>query len=535
MVSVRCTPLEDEGLIDNEKKPLLQGLSESQPEKNKKIELINGEYYDRLIMVKSNGKFSQFVTSSLSMLSVTGEESPDVSLGYGYDEITGTWCGKCIAESELQAIDSAMETKVVITRIKDFSDLKQQLNFDAQATVSYGLFSSDMSYSRFASQNITKFAQYLLVQIEVKKSPELLKNVDFSEVGKDNINHSYKNFVRSCGTEFALGRVQGGKLYALVEVVSASEQDYISNSASLDASLGVWGSLQANFKNSLQSISQSSSLKTTIIQSGGKDEIITDIDQIVARINRFPVEVRKNPKTLYLHLSSYNGVNNYPRRFKREQIDWINDQYKTLATYLEKCYELRSDLIFVKTYPTAFPIAIKNQLDSLFKSNEIQINKYLDYATKLQNDFLTKKTLKPSDYMLPSPPNIIDLNFLPGWSLPKKPLMVRKISQRIDTKNRDGWECDDPNDCACTDGRWGFDRYTGSINVNDNQNVIINPHIECKGGACGWNHDHVEIPGTVWVSSDGKTLNWNFCASSASTTYEISADEVKYIIAQPIR
>jgi len=525
---------EDEGLLEIDKEttgfsPQIE--SDNIQESGKELEVMNGLYSDREVMVNSNGIYSQMLTSSAySLAPIDNIESDERSVGYGYNEITGTWCGKCISEAQLAPVDNAIETKISITKVKHFFDLKEQLKFDAQASIRYGLFSSDMSYSKFASKNITKFAQYLLVQAEVKKSPELIKESNFSQLGKDNIKNSYKNFVNSCGTQYIIGRVQGGKLYALVEIVSSSEQEYTSNSATLNASLGTFGSLDASFKSTLERISQNSSLKTTLIKSGGSDEIITDIDKLVQKVTEFTNEVRQNPKTLYLKLQSYNGVQDYPRRFKREQLNWINDQFKVIASFLEKCYSFRSDLIFVKTFPAAFSPTVLTELDSLFKKNELQIKNYLEYASKLQNDFLTKKKLRPRDYELPTPPNILDINFLPGWTLPKKEVYINTIGQSITTTDRHNVECN--NRCPCNGGRGWFDRYQGSIRVTNNQYTLVNPRIVCRSGACGWNAPNVQVPGTVWISPDGKTLNWNFCASSVSTFYDIYADEVKYVIVQ---
>lgn len=495
------------------------------------IEVMDGTYSNREIMVNSNGLFSQYLAQDLpAFQSVDRIESDDRTVGYGYNEITGTWCGKCIEAAALQAVDTALQTQIKITRVKDFFDLKEQLKFDAQASIRYGLFSSDMSYSRFASKNISKLAQYLLVQASVEKSPEILTDPKFSQVGSDNIKSSYKNFINACGTQFVIGRVQGGKLYALVEIVSSSEQEFTSTSGKIDASLGPFGSSSASFKNMLESISQSSSIKTTLIKSGGSDEIVTDIDQIVQKINSFPAEVRANPKTLYLQIQSYSGVLNYPNSFKREQIDWIKNKFDVIASFLDKCYAFRSDIIFVKTYPSAFDPNVISKLDSMYKDNEEQIGRYLEFARKLQNDFMTKKRIKAKDYPVPVPPKLVNLEFLPGWSLPRVPVIVSTRGQQIVTINRHEVRCYNRCPCRVGDGKYWFDRYAGSLTVSSPQYTFINPRIICRSGACGWNAGNGVGPNSVWISPDGKTLNWNFCASSASTYYDIYADEVKYVI-----
>jgi len=480
---------------------------------------------DKIVMDYQNNEHTRIIVGETETNDLASNISRD--FGYGYNEINDVWCGKCI-EGDIKRDSLNQFSKGKISLIENYSELSKYSKGKVGGSFNIGPIIIDGGHRGSTGRTYNKLARYLLIELEVKTATIFLENQSLSRLAIENISKGgYKNFVRTCGTKYLSRKSEGGKIYALIEISSSSEGNSKSNKTTLEAVVGDFASLGGGFKNKITSLAKNSTLKIEVFKSGGNGYVTTDIDKLIIDINSFPKEVRNNPAVFFEDFDNYNGISGYPNRYKRTQVGWVAGRIDEVSKYLDSAISYEADLNLVKRYPSAFTTDLQQIIDTLYRANEKQKEKYKSFIEKLKYDFYDKGKLNAFEYKLPAAPIIVDIKSLPGWTVPYVEKYVKTHLRSITTNNRREVRYNSSCKCEILNSEWCLDRYTNTIVVGNHRNYLTNARIICQKGSCDLNRKYIEK--SFWITEDGKRMNWDFCAGYDRTYFDIAVDEVERI------
>lgn len=450
------------------------------------------------------------------------------TIGYGLNDYVGDWCGNCVKESDLQSIGNSQSISFELIRIESYEELRKSLEVDVKVSLGFSAFSADFSSYLYKSFSLNSYKKYLIVKVSVRNSPEILKTVQFNANGTENIGEGYANFIQQCGSRFILGRITGGQLYGIIEMEGRNQEENEKISATLNASIGVWGSVDGKFNENIKKVSEYSNINIKISKDGGKSIIPITLDELQQAARNFPEEVKTNYQVLYSIMNTYKGVPKYPASFagsyyaKRESITMT--QLNKMAIEFEQLGLYKNNLAYVKNRPKQFLITedkIKTAEKSIAKFEE-ELDKY---KTDLLFDYLLGNRTQPPVY--PTKPELEEIKRDPKWVATIKEVYKQQIRKTVQTNNLDHWRCGSLGGEPCTpEGKFQLKRYELIINTTDKNRILKNYQLIAP--SAGWSAGYV-FPPAYRVSSDNKEISCKFIAGSVAFDATLLAEEYELV------
>lgn len=444
------------------------------------------------------------------------------NIGFGFNEVTTEWSGAKAVEfnddNDLESIGTSQDIEFMLKKVESYSSLREILGIDAHLSLGFAVFSSDIAMSLYSNSFISKFKQYILVQVNVYNSPQILKTSRLTTNATEIAQKGYKPFIENYGTRYVIGKITGGKLYGLIEIESFDEENYKSVTSSIDASIGVWGQLDGTFTNNIKKIAQNNSLKITLFKSGGNKSLSTTPEELINAAKQFPNEVSSNSKVQYLLLSKFNGVDNYPAEFSDtyydQRLNTVLQKQERLAEYLEDWKGFQNDLNYINSHQEQFENKIFDNSKKLRVLSENGIQSYLDLNSTLVMALMNGKNI---NYNI-KPTEIPEINRKSGWNSSKKEIYVKTLEVPIKTENRHNFP---------------VNNYSFHFKASNDKNILKNVRIEnCidvgGNGACNWNAGSGYFSAITASYPIGKGFSeviGNFNAGSHQMTLIVKCDE----------
>jgi hypothetical protein len=445
----------------------------------------------------------------------------DRSIGFGFNELRGRWSGSSAVEFEdendLTSIGTSQDVLFIAQKITSYASLREKLNLDVRVSLGFNGFGADFTSNIYSNSFLSSFKQYILVQVSVVNAPQILKNQKLTKNAANIALKSYENFVENFGTKYVIGKKTGGKLYGLIEIEATDEQNFKEVSKSLNISVGLFGSANAKFAETIQTISKKNSVKTTIVKSGGDAKYNTSPDELIKDAENFAEEVKKDPKVLSLMLSEYNGVIDYPFEYASTKnslrLDNVINEQKTIATHIEKLTEFLNDVNYMKLNSDLFEATLVSKITDFVKQANSKKSYYFDLNNQLIQDFIDGKNVI-SHIEDTEIPQIVRKE---GWNNTKGEVFVKTHDSTQITSN---W-----------DGESGFLTYGFEFSVPNAKHILKNVRIEhsgcvnISGPGCYWNFGSgFLVPNFEYINGTNH-IRGTFYAGGHSMAITVKCDE----------
>ncbi len=256
------------------------------------------------------------------------------------------------APGDGQLVDYQLE------QVESLEKLKELMQISATASLGLGIFGAKGSVDILRTSDVTKYENFLFVDVLVRNPVEMLRRYSMTEEALRQIQANPSEFVRHYGNAFIYGRETGGHLTALVQFSSTDQYDYENVKAELSASLGIFFKTTASFVKALERMKSLKTRKITLLRHGGIGRLPDplSIDDIIDATRRLPEAVQLrggHPVVINMLCKSYDGVPNMPRLELAE----LNNQalaLSKLASYLDNARLLRGDLLYMHDNPEQF-------------------------------------------------------------------------------------------------------------------------------------------------------------------------------------
>jgi hypothetical protein len=215
--------------------------------------------------------------------------SDAMSLGRGFDRLTGEARGDCLNISEPSSV-SGEKVSFYLWQISREEDLFRSLGISASAK--YGLISGGVS--SLNEQRINSFSSYMLVSQKVKVRSESVVPGTLKTPDNKTLSANVAKFRKKCGDSFVISRELGGEFTALVELKTRSQQDKAELSAQISGSQGIF-SASVEGKQKIEQLTKDRSFRVTIIRNGGEGGLTIDSTQLLQAILDFPDQIKNKP------------------------------------------------------------------------------------------------------------------------------------------------------------------------------------------------------------------------------------------------
>jgi hypothetical protein len=197
-----------------------------------------------------------------------------------------------------------------LLKVDSYEDYQSAFNFDADASVIYGLFHASAKFKFAESHKYHSYSKYLVASIIVMNEFRQVPDPQLTEPAKKLLRNGHTDrFREEFGDSFVLGIKQGGEYYAVLEFTSTTQEDLSSISAALE--VGEFGlfSAAASFSSAVQRFKGQTSLKVHSFQRGGVDTNQTiDADGIIRKATQFPAEVKQSADNYLAFLQDYKAL-----------------------------------------------------------------------------------------------------------------------------------------------------------------------------------------------------------------------------------
>jgi hypothetical protein len=197
-----------------------------------------------------------------------------------------------------------------LLKVDSYEDYQSAFNFDADASVIYGLFHASAKFKFAESHKYHSYSKYLVASIIVMNEFRQIPDPQLVEPARKLLRNGHTDrFREEFGDSFVLGIKQGGEYYAVLEFTSTTQEDLSNISAALE--VGEFGlfSAAASFSSAVQRFKGQTSLKVHSFQRGGVDTTQTiDADGIIRKATQFPREVKQSADNYLAFLQDYKAL-----------------------------------------------------------------------------------------------------------------------------------------------------------------------------------------------------------------------------------
>lgn len=241
-----------------------------------------------------------------------------MSLGGGYDTLTGEVRGRCVTTPS-KVVVAGEKVQYYLASVDNESSLMSAMSVSVSAK-----YAGVEASGKFAeSKSFNRFSAYLLVNIVVEaKSESLVAGDKQPELLPDAAKLLVQNFPRfreRCGDKFMATRSVGGSYFALVEVRTSSEADRQLVYASLSGgTLAFKGAAEMN--SALQSAVSNRSTTVTSLRTGSKGPVSSDLAAVKADAEALPTKLATDQEPFRGVLVDYTALN-VPNQVRRGQFN----------------------------------------------------------------------------------------------------------------------------------------------------------------------------------------------------------------------
>jgi len=334
--------------------------------------------------------------------------SNQLEIGRGYDSVFATIKSQTVKydpNNPSQYLVTAagsqnQETTKFLHEINSMSELRDTLELDASASFGWGIFSADASYNYYKTTTYSQYNRFLELRVSVLNAPEILHHTYLTESAISFAETGPSTFLRMCGDQYVYGRQTGGELDAIIQVSSSSQSQFDSQKTSVEGAVAAFGSGKLTFSQAIQQISTGNELTYFVHRNGGLGDI-PSIDALTAYADSFPTIVQGssgNAAIYALLTTDYTSLENEhpdkPFPLDTSIFDYVpalQQNLKSLAADLDKCYLVRGNLQFILTNLSQFknPDQVRPKAEGLFQENEATIENIIaaaiDYKTNLKS------------------------------------------------------------------------------------------------------------------------------------------------------
>ncbi len=348
---------------------------------NTSAQITNPKEY--AILLPDATSFSKMTESTLFKFD---PNSTSTLIGSGYDSISSEIRGDCVDRSEemITVLGDSMNTSGQSTTY-DFrqaatvSELRKELNIDANASFGIGIYSGSASAHFFESSANNSLSSYLIVDVTVINQTETLSKKKLTEFAKGKLA-DHKKFRRACGDLVVISRRTGGKFTAIVRFSAKSEEYKRQMDATLSAKVSSYYSGSINFHQMLASLSTASDFNINIIRKGDHNEL-PNLNLLDNYAREFPKMVDRetgSPWPIEIITTDYDTVEGYDSD-ERFDNSIARDTLELLANARDIALLARNDIVLALINPEAFGDINK---DAAIKDQSI-LNNYLNQLSEL--------------------------------------------------------------------------------------------------------------------------------------------------------
>jgi hypothetical protein len=410
--------------------------------------------------------------------------------------------------------DNAQEVNYYLEQVEELTKFKSAIGSNVSASFGWGIASFDGTFSFLKNGDFTSYKNYIYVRVTVRNSIEKLKNMRLTEEAL-RLSSDPAAFLRRYGNEFVYGRQTGGEFLAVVEYSSDTKEEQEKIAATLKASASLYGSAQAEFSQAFDKVSKLARTRVLIIRRGGGGSI-PNVEQLKQYALNFPNEIATKPTTLLLLTRSIENAENYPSSLNFDNVRAAASNLSTLASYLDKAYEIRGNLKYISENRSQFEIAdparIDNELQDAWKANESLITRISNKAEECRSKLRMNIVCSLNDF----PPPIYS-----SFSLQKKQ-SPEPVYDWIEDNSvqfiAPQFVCpENVNRCQGP----GFDR-NGMYELAVPDAQLYHVTRDCEGDTCGWsfNPDGGWAP-KVEIINNGRAVKWYRTYKNARPIREI--------------
>lgn len=193
-----------------------------------------------------------------------------LEIGRGFASHSASTRGKCIVPGALapRAGSSAQQVSFEMREVQSFQSLAKLMSLSGNGRFGSGIYGTSASFKFFESSEFTSYNTYLMIHVKVVNTDLALKEHLLTPAAKQALTAGNDAFRKLCGDGFISQRSEGGEFYAVVEFKTKSEAHKKEVVAKIRSHGGLW-SAGADFKQSMQSLSQIAETDVEIIRHGG--------------------------------------------------------------------------------------------------------------------------------------------------------------------------------------------------------------------------------------------------------------------------
>ncbi|SFF32098.1 peptidase inhibitor family I36 protein [Spirosoma endophyticum] len=322
-------------------------------------------------------------------LSVTGEEGGNSVIFLNDDDLTTAGDG------------NGQTVRFTLEQLDSFEKLKQKLNISVAASLGFGIWSADLAVDFMKSGTFTQHNSFLVLDVVVTNPAKVLKKSKMTRAALMRASLGEADFLDFCGNSFVYGRQTGGQLTAVVQFSSTYKEEYEEVKARINGAVGGYGKGSLSLDQAMSSISTSTHTKIEILRKGTSD-VIPGITELINVAKEFPARIAPgsgNSAIVNMLTRGYNTVDNFPsRKIDLNILDQQARTIETVASYLDRGYEVKGDLLFLINNPDLFdyPGDLKANATAAFQQNEDIILSLRDKITEIRQNPRTVAPPPPS-------------------------------------------------------------------------------------------------------------------------------------------
>lgn len=242
-----------------------------------------------------------------------------IALGQGYAIAANSARSPSMVATD---VDIKGETGVYydLEYVENYASLARLMS--VTATASYGTPGTGASarVNLLREARMTRTSAYVLVRMTVLSRYESLKSYSMLNAALSDAKPTTLRtlFYPRYGDAFVSAIVYGGELVALMEFTASAGETSESLRASVSGRVGL-AKAQGDYQSQIQTLTKDLSVRVKYAESGGSLEgqnVVTMTPAaLIARVNRFPAELKSSPRTsrpLFAELKEYSAVPGVP-------------------------------------------------------------------------------------------------------------------------------------------------------------------------------------------------------------------------------
>lgn len=323
-----------------------------------------------------------------------------------------------------------------VDHIQDSQSLQSTLSLSASASFNIGYGSGSASYDYFSQSNFSSYGEYLSVEVNVENQTETHPNVVYKQPYQKLIDKKkFVEFYSTCGDSFIDGKITGGYFLAIAKFDTRSSSEQTNTSATLQATVGLYGSASATMSSNLQKLTSYSNASVKILRKAPNAAVDDSIAGIISYAQAFPNSVAgDNAYVTKIVLSEYPGdpVASIPA----SQATTIN----RLSRIIGKAYQRKADLKYANDHQDQFPQISPQEMSA----NQDQVDALIDtlkVAGRSCETDITKCTIAryPSVPSLPVRAEWVNLTDAYAKACPEKELTETTRDSDMSIEMRGYW------------------------------------------------------------------------------------------------